>query len=158
MENEILYKALKGARGQVVAEATSFSVTKDYMGVYNGINLSTPVSFIIKEVGRLCECYASDVFYDLKKLFTDLEGANTVLANQDSYQWVIGIREMGCDHDNFINARLSQGTDMVKEYRAIYELAVEPSEKYKGDFDLKVYRINRYTLSNDYKALCLQRS
>ena len=158
MENKIMYQALKRARGRVVAEATSSSVTKDYMGVYNGINLSTPVSFIIKEVGRLCDSYASDAFYDLRKLFADLEGADTVLTEQDSYQWVIGIREMGCDHDNFITARLNNDTDMVKEYRAIYELAVEPSEKYEGDFDLKVYRIDRYSLSHIYKELCLQRS
>ncbi len=153
MENERLYKALEMSRGQVVSRATSFSVGKDLGRVYNCINLSTPVSFIIKEVGRLCDDYASDAFYDLKRLFNDLEGEGTVLINQDYYQWVIGIRESGCDHDNFINARLEQGSDLNREYRAIYELVVCPSEKYKGDFDLKVYRISRYSLASNFERL-----
>lgn len=153
MATEKLYQALKQARGRVVAEATSFSVGKDLGRVYNGINLSAPVSFIIREVGRLCDHYASDAFYDLRHLYEDLEGENTVLVEQDNYQWVIGIREWGCDHDNFIAAHLTQNYDLVREYRAIYEIAVMPSEKYKGDFDLKVYNIDRYSLMSAYKRL-----
>lgn len=153
MENKTLYKALEMSRGQAIVESPAFQVGKDTGGVYNCINLSDAVTLLIKEVGRLCDSYASDLFYDLRKLYNDLEGENTVLLNQDIYQWVIGIRDMGCDHDNFLDSALRQGYDLEKRYRAVYEVSVTHHEKWKDEFVLKVYKINLWTLESRYKAL-----
>ena len=153
MENRTLYKALEKSRGRVVSQASTFQVGTECGRVYNCINLSTPVTFIIKEVGRLCDDYASDAFYDLKRLFNDLEGEGTVLLTQNYYQWVIGIRDYGCDHDNFIDCALRENYDLEKRYRAIYEIAVTPNERWKDEFDLKVYRIYGYSLKRNYDEL-----
>ena len=152
MENETLYQALKLSRGQKITE-DNFQLCVDCGYRINNINLSSEVSFIIKEAGRLCDLYASDLYYDLKTLFNDLEGENSVLFEQDTYQWVVGIRDLGVDHDNFIVCGLEGNYDMEKRYRAIYEISIEPEPNSRHWYNMTLSKINIWQLENNYNKL-----
>lgn len=87
---------------------------------FNGINISSEMSFLIKEAGRICEYYASDIFYDLKEIHRDLMD-EPVLFTKDSYQFVLGLRGMGVDGEYFMMNRLEQ-CEAEKAYRKIYAI------------------------------------
>ena len=150
MEHERLYKALELSRGRDIMSDT-FQLEIDLGHRINNINLSSEVTYIIKEAGRLCDSYASDVFYDLRTLFTDLEGDNSVLFEQDKYQWVVGIRDMGCDHDGFIDCAVRGNYDLEKRYRAMYEIHIEPDSKHWYRMTLSV--ISLWRLQKEYDSI-----
>lgn len=89
---------------------------------FNGINISSEMSFLIKEAGRICEYFASDMFYDLKELHGDLV-STPVLDHKDDYLWVVGIRDSGCDGKYYISNRLDDET-AGRNYRALYAIRV----------------------------------
>lgn len=109
---------------------------------FNGINISSEVSFLIKEVGRLCEYYASDLYFDLKQLYHDLMD-DSVLFNQDEYLWVVGIREMGCDSEYFISNRLEHG-EAERNYHKIYAIEVHKTDG--NMFKMSLVNIDPYVL------------
>ena len=154
MENERLYKALAHARKASIMENT-FQVSQNWAGDrFNGINLSSEMSFLIKEAGRLCDSFASDLFYDLKTLHNDLVGTkdkDSVLFDQNEYHWVVGIRDYGCDHDNFIISRLQDNENMAARYRAMYEIEVKPHERWEDDFTMTLYPIDVRMLQHYFK-------
>lgn len=115
---------------------------------FNGINLSSEVSYLIKEAGATCEYYASDLYYDLKTLYRDLQ-EESVLFEKDDYLWVIGIRTMGCDHDYFIASRFANNQG-ASNYESIYAIKVSRDEDYNFMFNLKMYGINPSALQAAY--------
>ena len=145
-----LYRALEQARSQEIMTHT-FQLEIDLGHRINNINLSSEVSYIIKEVGRLCDDYASDIYYDLKQLFNDLEGEKSVLFDKPEYQWVAGIRDMGVDHDNFIECALRDRGNLEKRYRAIYEISIEPDSKHW--YKMTLSKISPFLLRYAYEEL-----
>ena len=109
---------------------------------FNGINISSEVSYLIKEVGRFCEHYASDLYFDLKRLYHDLVD-ESVLFTQDEYLWVVGIRDMGCDGESFISNRLEHG-EAERNYLKIY--AIEVHKKDSMMFRMSLVSIDPYML------------
>ena len=145
-----LYRALERARAKEIMTST-FQLEIDLGHKINNINLSSEVSYIIREVGRLCDSFASDIYYDLKQLFGDLEGETSVLFDTPKYQWVVGIRDMGVDHDNFIESVLRENRDLEKRYRAIYEISIEPESKHW--YKMTLSKISPFSLGYAYKKL-----
>ena len=144
-----LYNALDSSRRPAVI-TDSFQVCRGW-DKFNGINLSSVMSFLIKEAGRLCDYYASDIFYDLKEMHTELLGQR--LFDHDEYHWVVGIREMGCDHDNFILVRCKEGGNLSATYRAMYELEILLDKAYDSScwFSMNLYPIDLYRLGRNFK-------
>lgn len=137
-------KALKSsiAYGNPLIEDEFQLVRTPAYDKFNGINLSSEVSYLIKEVGRLCEHYASDFYFDLKQLYHDLVD-ESVLFTQDEYLWVVGIRDMGCDGESFISNRLERG-EAERNYLKIY--AIEVHKKDSMMFRMSLVSIDPYML------------
>lgn len=128
MTKKELYQALEAAKRNTPVISESFQCYKDdlYKEKFNGINLSSLFTLLIREAARLTDYYTSDIFYDLENLNNDLKGDNTVLFNQESYQTVIGIREAGTDHESFVLSREAGNHTFACIYRAIYYIKVTP--------------------------------
>lgn len=120
-----------------------FQVHRDCFGRFNGLNTSSLYSFLIKEAGRLCDSYASDLFYDLKTLDEALADDTSILFDQCEYRWVIGIRDMGCDHDSLIMSRIKDHTYKAA-YRKMYYLEVISEDI--GYFNLDLYEVSLSSL------------
>lgn len=64
-------------------------------------NISDIVTFLIQEVGKNVQKYASDVIYDINALAEALEKC------EENKEFWFGLREMGVDNVTFINTRTS---------------------------------------------------
>ena len=147
MENkERLYKAIEYAKfgEDLIDDRFQLDDGKPYYcDRFNGINLSSLFSLLIKEAGRLCDHYASDMFYDLKQLYEDLYGDNCVLFEQEEYQTVIGIRESGVDGEGFMLSRMNSGdtNPFTYNYREIFLIKATRTDKGLGG-KLSCYRVS----------------
>jgi hypothetical protein len=159
MENlERIYNAANYAKQDkdLINETFQFDDGKPYaIDKFNGINLSGLFTLLIKEAGRLCDHYASDMFYDLKMIHEDLYGDSSVLFNQDTYRTIIGIRESGVDGPTFMKYRLNNvlgGTDsFTYYYRAIYLIEITPDENYRSWRKLSAYRVSPSSMDFYFK-------
>ena len=144
MELDELYEALEyGKYGKDLCDH-SFQLDKGLVerDRFNGIWLAGLFNLLIKEAGRLCDDYASDMFYDLQDLYRDLHGNDAVLFEKETYRNVIGIRENGVDHEDFIRVR-AEAESCTYHYRAIYLITVTPDEKYPDSMrKLSCYRVS----------------
>lgn len=144
LEVNELYEALEYSKyGDDLCDHTfQFEDGKNIYGEkFNGINLSGLFSLLIKEAGRLCDGYASDMFYDLKGLYEDLHGENSVLCEQETYRNVVGIRDYGCDHEAFMLTRTNDDS-FTYCYREILLITVTPDERYSGMRKLSCFRVS----------------
>lgn len=150
---EKMYDAAKAAREEIVMES-SFQLDKDnYSGyVFNGLNLSDIFSFLIQEAGNRCYAYASDMFYELKRLHEDLAGETTVLLENPKYNRLIGVRELGVDSEfQLIYALDTVWESFVNRYKEIYEVEVRQEESEL--FEIRLYRVNIEVLELTYRKL-----
>ena len=84
------------------------------------INYSTILTKLIKECGRLCERYASDLFIDWHNIEEDIR--NKIIGTST---YLFGIREDGVDHNEFIlSSYNTNGYNAKYRYRKIYRLDV----------------------------------
>ena len=120
---------------------------------FNGINISSEMSFLIKEAGRVCESFASDIFYDLKELHRDLVD-EPVLSQQDDYLWIVGIRESGCDGKTFISIRLADMT-AERNYRKLYAIRVTHIEGHW--YKIAMRSVDVFRLQKAYDRLAEKR-
>lgn len=142
MEREELYEALE--YGKFGKDLCNHRFQLDDYSIhdrFNGIWLSGLFSLLIKEAGRLCDDYASDMFYDLQDLYRDLNGNDAVLFKQKTYRNVVGIRDMGVDHETFVSLRAEQ-EGCTYHYRAIYLIMVTPDEQYEDMRKLSCYKVS----------------
>ena len=147
MENkERLYKAIEYAKLDKDLINDTFQLDDGkpyYCDRFNGINLSSLFTLLIKEAGRLCDYYASDIFYDLKQLHEDLYGDKCVLFEQEEYQTVIGIRNSGVDGEVFMISKMNSGdtNPFTYNYREIFLIrAVKTKEGLGGK--LSCYQVS----------------
>ena len=120
---------------------------------FNGINISSEMSFLIKEAGRICESFASDIFYDLKELHRDLVD-EPVLNPQADYLFIVGIRESGCDGKTFISIKLEAET-AKQNYRKLYAIRVTHIEGHW--YKIAMRKIATYRLQRAYSRLAEKR-
>ena len=90
------------------------------------INYSSILTKLIKECGRLCERYASDLFIDWRGIDESLKSGT-----METSTYLFGIREDGVDHTAFVLARYEHDRQYAfYEYRKIYRLDVIVEEGY----------------------------
>lgn len=86
------------------------------------VNCSSILSKLIKEVGRLCDAYASDLFIDWKnveKLLTER------CEDEQVDDFLFGIRQYGVDHKAYVEIRFDSNADAARyTYRDIYLLRI----------------------------------
>lgn len=98
-----------------------------------GINLSSEFSMLIKEAAN-CAHYASDLIYGINAINEAVEAGN-------EYTEYFGFRDMGVDHESYINSRLANPAcygSIAKEYRRIVCMEVVKDDYYYGDDGIKV--------------------
>lgn len=103
-----------------------------------GINWCEIQTVLIKEAGK-CEAYASDILIDINKILNDIHDFKL----KSGQHWY-GFRGYGIDHDNFINARMSNQEMYGDTYRCIYCLNIIVTEKGYGtdkDVSMKLYKV-----------------
>lgn len=120
-KEEQLEDARKALCGTVEAQG-SLSETYTRSGIlYNwGINVSDILTKLIKEVGRLCDSYASDLFVIWKEIQQKLDNGT-----MQSTRYVFAIRDSGVDHALWYENH----KDEPNYYRAVWFLDVETTEK-----------------------------
>lgn len=102
---------------------------------YMEINLSSQYSFLIKKAAEYCSYYASDLIISINSMekkmgkIDEYEDKNGQLV-----EW-FGFRDMGVDHDAFIESR---GIDS-DEYKAIYVIVFELEDTITGYADSIYY-------------------
>ena len=99
------------------------------------INYSSILTRLIKECGRLCESYASDLFVDWNGISRKLKEKS-----METSSYLFGIREMGVDHSEFVLSRYNNNSHAYYEYRKIYRLDIV----IEGDsIRMKLYEIDK---------------
>lgn len=101
----------------------SDSITKE-------LNANIIQTSLIRQTGRFCERYASDLLLT----FSDLEAFLRDATYQGPKEWVIGvgIRNCGVDHNEFITARL-QTSQTPYRYRKLLLLHIQDAPRENGD-------------------------
>ena len=90
-----------------------------WAGTKYDVNYSSILSFLIKEAGKYCERYASD-------LFISWEGVVEALKKKDvNERFVFGIRDYGVDHEAFVTAYNDNPEVYGNRYIVIYVLTVQ---------------------------------
>lgn len=121
-KEEQLEEARKSLRGTVEAQG-SLSETYSTEGILYKweINVSDILTKLIKEVGRLCDSYASDLFIAWNVIQEKLD--NGTIRGDDRY--VFAIRDSGIDHAVWYENHKNEHN----YYRAVWFLDVETTEK-----------------------------
>lgn len=102
---------------------------------YMEINLSSQESFLIKKAAEYCSYYASDLIISINSMETKMEKIKEYEdKNGQLVEW-FGFRDMGVDHDAFIESR---GIDS-DEYKAIYVIVFELEDTITGYADSTYY-------------------
>lgn len=129
---ELVYKEeqLEDARKALCGTIEATGYLENYFG--NGtvshkweINVSDILTKLIKEVGRLCDSYASDLFVSWNEIQKKLD--NGTMRGDELY--VFAIRDGGVDHEQ----RYENHKDEPNYYRAVWFLNV-----YTNDGQIKM--------------------
>ena len=134
MKNYTIESIMKKKRNVPIYTATGS--WNEYSGRYD-INTSSILSHLIREAGRLCDNYASDLFYDWKSFEESLE-----FPDPAENVRLFGLRESGIDGNNYIVSRMNHAPEcysLSHYYRAIY--AVEIIIVNDGDMTMNLWKI-----------------
>lgn len=108
------------------------------------INLSSQYSFLIKRAAEFCEYFASDLLIDINSMEEKMGKIEEYEEENGQLVTWFGFREMGVDHDNFIESR---GIDN-KGYKAIYVIVFDKTKSRDGyfhegsDYIATLYKVN----------------
>lgn len=95
------------------------------------INYSSILTKLIQEAGRLCDCYASDLFISWNEIEKSLK-----IHEKSKEVFLFGFRKMGVDHKEWVMNRINGiSCGGSKEYRSLWCLEVE-KDKEKITMDL----------------------
>lgn len=92
------------------------------------INMSSLYTRLIQEAGRYCECFASDIIYDI-------ESVEKAIENRESCEFVFAFREYGVNSWSMIEHSYPE---QLYEYRSIWKLDLAFSDD--GEVAAKLYR------------------
>lgn len=119
-----------------VRELKRYAVRRRYDGSPIGMddlekgyssNLSSEYTTLIQAAGRFCECYASDILYDIRAVEKDLEDPIAFLNGETDArkQYLFGFRKDGVDHKEFVLSKIQDyGDKAYHYYRVVYELEI----------------------------------
>lgn len=148
-------KILRRARQHVVTESVAQTIRADRCyGNVNNLNLSDIFNILVKEAGRLCDCYAGDIFYELG-LLDEVTKDDSILFEQDEFHLVIGIYDCGTRS----RSNLQDLAAIADNYRAIYEVEITLAEDYNTErqpdgestyFRAKLYKVDPHMLGYYY--------
>ena len=86
------------------------------------VNYSDILSFLIRQAGKICERFASDLFIDWESVEKFLH------SEKNGYKrFVFGFREYGVDHDSFVESKINNPSmygSIEANYDALYTLDV----------------------------------
>ena len=154
MDERMIFEAARYAEyGNAVVD-TVFQIDEGYRyeDRFNGINLSSLFSFLIREAGRLCDNYASDMFYELKAIEQRWYGKDSVLFNSEEIvdgtydEIIIGIRESGVDGMSFIKNRTDS---FIYTYRELIRIRADKKEN--GMWRLQAYRVSPSSMDHFFE-------
>lgn len=112
------------------------SKTTEAFGRDFEVNYSSILTKLIKECGRLCDSYASDLFITWNEIVQRLKEKT-----METSAYLFGIREDGVDHNEFVLSRYNNNGCYAKyEYRKIYRLDVVVSSDV---IKMELYEIER---------------
>ena len=151
-----LYKALETITSNlipVISDGFQCFKNEAYHEQFNGINLSSLFTLLIREAAKHTENYTSDIFYDMQKLWDDLKGDTTILYQQETYQYVIGIRDTGTDGESFVLTRNAGIADTFNYlYKRFFYIRIRKDEKYSDSWkELQVFSIDPKELDNYFQ-------
>lgn len=100
------------------------------------LNISSIFSELIQAAGMGCECYASDLFYDLTAI-------NSAIKSAEEKVFYIGIRTNGVDGESFIRNRLDRNSCNYSPncYLKLYRLSVSVENE---EMTVLLERISEY--------------
>ena len=113
--NEDLARAL---RGTIIEEGYYYSGWNANGTQYKKweINMSSIISSLIKTAAKFCDCYASDIFFDLRMIDETLRNGEELKP-----RYVFGFRDSGVDHEDWYELH----KDDYKYYMEVWFLDVE---------------------------------
>lgn len=123
------------AKGNTLFAEEGEWLNNDYWNPEKGgrfsINYSSILSFLIKEAGRYCDHYASDLFITWEGLVERLTDPN-----YNGEKLLFGFRESGVDSNTYVLSNYNQGN--THEYMKLYVLDVSVTLQREG------WNIKRY--------------
>ena len=152
-----LYKALDTIAADnipVISDNFQCFNNEAYHEKFNGINLSQLFTLLIREAAEHTESYTSDIFYDMQKLWNDLKGDTTVLYQQETYQYIIGIRDTGTDGESFVLTRNAGICDTFNYlYKRFFYIRIRNEERSKTNEwkEIQVFSIDPVELDNYFQ-------
>lgn len=150
-----LYTALETITSNlipVISDGFQCFKNEAYHEQFNGINLSSLFTLLIKETAKHTESYTSDIFYDMQKLWEDLKGETTALYNQEAYDNAIGIRDTGTDGEEFILTRNAGICDTFEYlYKRFFYIRIRNDGNSKTWKVMQVYSIEPKELDNYFQ-------
>lgn len=102
---------------------------------YMEINLSSQESFLIKKAAEYCNYYASDLIISINSMEKKMGKIDEYEQEKGQLVAWFGFRDMGVDHDAFIESR---GIDS-DSYKAIYVIVFELEDTITGYADTIYY-------------------
>jgi hypothetical protein len=98
---------------------------------YCSLNFSEIFTELIQSAGRFCECYASDMFYLLEMLESDIRKF------KENKKYIFGLRDTGVDANDEVIGMMN---DNIYYYRAVYIVKLS-----KTDSDLVKLELLRWS-------------
>lgn len=100
------------------------------------LNISGIFSELIQAAGTGCECYSSDLFYDLTAI-------NNAIKSVEEKVFYIGIRTYGVDGDSFIRSRLNRDSCSYEPhcYLKLYRVSISVENR---EMTVLLERISEY--------------
>lgn len=83
-------------------QISNFGTEEKPQRLCSNINYSSILSRLIVEAGKRCEAYASDLFISWESMLNDI----SKIEKNTSLTYYFGFRDMGVDHELFIQTRL----------------------------------------------------
>lgn len=112
-----------------------YSLCNNGIKYHMEINLSSEYSFLIKKAAEYCSYYASDLIISINSMEKKMGKIKEYEEGKGQLVEWFGFRDMGVDHDDFIESR---GIDR-DEYKAIYIIVFELEDTLTGYADTIYY-------------------
>lgn len=134
--DELAYYATKISNCHTTGQFTGYFDSREAKLT---INYSSILTYLIKECGRLCDSYASDLFIEWNAILDKFKDSDFYKGTPDEPQTVhffFGIRESGVDANEWIKGNINDyDKHAYLYYRALYVLEVKIRCGYLGFTD-----------------------
>ena len=124
MRNLDNLKKKKGTQAiECIGDIKNFGTSDSPQRLCSNINYADILSTLIVEAGKVCKQYASDLFISWECLLNDISKVEEKNFEITKY---FGFREIGVDHETYIQAKLSAPECYGdKPYKSVFRLTVK---------------------------------